>query len=224
LAPGDTNAAPDVYELATGSAPKLVTSGKGTDTYVPVAVSNDGQRVAYDDKPAEVPEIVNEWVHAQTAQLSPQGSANSYDVAATAGPGLEDVFFVAHDPLVPYDQNAGTATVYDARVDGGYPAPSEQANNNDTSNPVRPPTAAYDRNLTPPSRTLGLLPPDTSHLAKTSTRISLTRAQKLAKALRSCKKDKPKSKRRRCEQSARNRYGTNGGTNARKATHATGSR
>jgi hypothetical protein len=53
-----------------------------------------------------------------------------------------------------------------------------------------------------------------------STAASLTRAQRLSKALRACKKDRSRARRAKCEKEGRRRYGTN----ARKASRTEGSR
>jgi hypothetical protein len=215
----------DVYEFTASQAPQLITSGISADVYQltgehgsasspPTAggVSDDGRRVVYDEQPPAVkgqlpPETAQEWTSDETVQLSPLGAGSSYYVLGTAGPELEDVFFAAYAPLVPADRNAGTQDVYDVRAGGGFPAPTEPADNSQTPNPVAPPTPAYTGNLTSPGLQLGPLPADTSHSASTSTAKPLTRAQKLAKALKACKKDKSKSKRLACEKGAQKKYG-----------------
>ena len=50
--------------------------------------------------------------------------------------------------------------------------------------------------------------PTETRATTTTTTKPLTRAQKLAKALKQCKKDESKSKRAKCEKQARKRYGT----------------
>jgi hypothetical protein len=213
------NGTADVYEFAAGHAPKLITTGVAPDTYQltgqhgegqdapPTAggVSNDGQRVVYDDQAPSAegrlpPESVQEWTHGETVEVSPVGAKSSYYALGTAGPELEDVFFAAHEPLVPADRNAGTQDVYDARLGGGFPAPGEAASNDRTPNPVGPATLPYAANLAPPGLTLPPPPPDTSHAS--------SKPPKLATALKACRRNKRQRARLACEKRARRRYGT----------------
>jgi hypothetical protein len=212
------NGTGDVYEFAASQSPLLITSGASADTYLldgifggnssfPTTggVSNDGARIVYDRHPASgAPGVIDEWIAGRTKQISPADSTHPYFVLGTAGEGLQDIFFMANDPLVPQDLNAGTTDIYNARVNGGFPAPSEPANNSQTPNPVGPTTPPYTGSLEPSGLQIAPLPPDTSRPA--SVTKPLTRAQKLARALKACKKDKSKSKRRKCEKEARRKY------------------
>jgi hypothetical protein len=210
LSSSDTNGTADLYELSAGSAPKLITGSSPSTTGThPVAVSNSGERVLYDSYPAEnASYIIDEWMSGQIDQLSPLGSSYRYEVLGTTGPELENVFFASNDGLVAQDENAGTTDIYDARIDGGFPAPSAPANENQTPNPTVPMPTAYTPNLTPATVTLSRLAPDTS-TPSVITAKSLPKAANLTKALQVCKKDKKKSKRAACEKRARKRYSTN---------------
>lgn len=115
----------------------------------------------------------------------------------------EDVFFLTSDPLVPQDPDT-QANWYDARAGGGFPAPVSPAGCQgdacqgplsgapQTSNPGS--TGIAEDNLVPPVSKVVVRPQ------------SLTRAQKLAKALRACKRE-PKKRLAACEKQARRRYG-----------------
>jgi hypothetical protein len=110
-----------------------------------------------------------------------------------------DVFFTQRASLVPH---AGDEDVklYDARVDGGFPEPSLACTGTGCQGaPPAPPQFA-----TPASDTFA----GAENYAPVSTANGkpLTRAQKLAKALKTCRK-KPTSKRRSCERRARKLYG-----------------
>jgi hypothetical protein len=224
------NGTADVYEFAAGQAPRRITSGVSADIYrldapfnfsPPTAggVSNDGQRVVYDEEPPGESslEMLQEWTHGEAVQLSPLGSRSSYYVLGTAGPELEDVFFLAREPLVSADRNGGTQDVYDARVQGGFP-PCTAGNPNplpgssscspatSTPNPQPPSPSPYTAPLGLAAFSLAPLPADTSHLAVAAKPV--TRAQKLGKALKACRKDKSKSKRTKCEKEARKKYGS----------------
>jgi hypothetical protein len=224
------NGTADVYELAAGQAPKLITSGVAADTYrlkqsissysppTEAGVSNDGRRVVYDDQPlgGGSLETLQEWNGGPVpVQLSPLGATSSYYVLGTAGAELEDVFFAAHEPLVGADRNGGTQDVYDARVRGGFspctagnpnPSPGSLSCSPPTStpNPQAPSPSPYTAGLGLAAFGVAPLPADTSHPAVAVK--PLTRAQKLAKALKACKKDKSKSKRTKCEKEARKKY------------------
>jgi len=224
----------DVYEFSAPEKQQLITSGTAADTYrlrgdrqftlsniPPTAggVSNDGQRVVYDDQPpgGTSLETLQEWNGGPVpVQLSPLGATSSYYVLGTAGPELEDVFFAAHEPLVGADRNGGVQDVYDARVQGGF-APCTAGNPNPpsgssscspatgTPNPQAPSPSPYTAGLGLAAFSLPPLPADTSHPAVATK--PLTRAQKLGKALKACKKDKSKSKRTKCEKEAHKKYG-----------------
>jgi hypothetical protein len=223
------NGTADVYEFVAGQAPKLITSGVSADTYrleavftfsppTAAGVSNDGRRVVYDDLPpgGGSLETVQEWNGGPVpVQLSPLGATSSYYVLGTAGAELEDVFFAAHEPLVSADRNGGMQDVYDARVRGGF-SPCTAGNPNQspgsancspatsTPNPQAPAPSPYTAGLGLAAFGVAPLPPDTSHPAVAVKPV--TRAQKLAKALKACKKDKGKSKRAKCEKEARKKY------------------
>jgi hypothetical protein len=107
---------------------------------------------------------------------------------------------------VPQDQDEIT-DVYDAREGGGFP-PSPA--------PVCPSEADCRAGSPPaglvPSATSGsgseAPPPPLNLESKTDTTTKpLTRAQKLAKALRACKKVRAEKKQKRCELTADHRYG-----------------
>jgi hypothetical protein len=130
LSASDSNAASDVYEFSEqeGYAPRLITDGASVSArYGPVAVSDDGQRVLYEDRPVGHPQFINEWAAGQTTQISPLGAARDYSVLGTVGNELQNVFFESFEPLVAQDLNAGTVDIYDARVGGGFPVSTQPA-------------------------------------------------------------------------------------------------
>jgi DNA-binding beta-propeller fold protein YncE len=129
-----------------------------------------------------------------------------------------DVFFLTAEKLVPQDQDENF-DVYDAHVcEAGSPCPApaaQPAPKCSESNTCQgaPPAAVESAaeggsaifsgagNLVLPKS--GVLP----EKVVTPASKPLTRAQKLAKALKTCKKDKRKSKRLACEKQARGKYG-----------------
>jgi hypothetical protein len=117
----------------------------------------------------------------------------------------ENVFFATSQGLVKGDSGEIYA-LYDARVNGGFPEeppPAECAGSCRPASPA-PPLAAPLTTALGPSGNLAPLPEGTSPPAPAPK--PLTRAQKLARALKACKK-KPKKKRVSCEKQAEKRYG-----------------
>ena len=114
-----------------------------------------------------------------------------------------DVFMTTRGKLVPEDENENT-DVYDIRADAvPPPTPPRCTGSGCQGVPSTPPVFA-----TPPSVTYdGVGNFETPAPAKVSVvRRALTRAGKLAKALKTCER-KVKRKRRACEAQARRRYG-----------------
>jgi hypothetical protein len=66
-------------------------------------------------------ENVYEWHNDTVGLISPPGQYPA--TFADASPDGSDVFFSTHDVLVGQDQDGGDENVYDARIDGGFPAP-----------------------------------------------------------------------------------------------------
>jgi hypothetical protein len=149
------------------------------------------------------------------------GARNSYFLDASASGN--DVFIVTADPLVPGDTD-DLGDVYDVRVDGGFPAPGEPkvCNNAEackggaTSQPQTygPPASATfsgPGNQAPP--------PPTAVKVKTAAQL---KAEKLAKALKVCAKDKHKSKRAKCQKQARQKYGASKAKKSAQASRRAG--
>jgi hypothetical protein len=120
-----------------------------------------------------------------------------------------DVLFQTRAQLVGQDTDT-LGDIYDARVNGGFLAPasepscSGEACQGASSGPPSfgssgSATFTAGGNLTPGSTAFS--PPEEPKPK------ALTRAQKLAKALKQCKKDKNKKKRTSCEKEAKKKYG-----------------
>jgi hypothetical protein len=134
-----------------------------------------------------------------------------------------DVFFTNADPLVPQDTDT-EVDIYDARIGGGFPAPSESAAcQGDTCQglPSSPPLfgAPSSATFSGPGNTAS--PPVSKPVPKPKTATQI-RAKKLAHALRSCRKDKSKKKRQACESQARKSFGAAKAKKSGKAKKATG--
>jgi len=120
-----------------------------------------------------------------------------------------DIFFETRAQLVGQDTDT-LGDIYDARIGGGFPAPTpepscagEACQGSASSSPAfgASGTSAFTGggNVTPGSTSF---PPPEEPKPK-----PLTRAEKLANALKQCKKDKAKKKRLACEKEARKKYG-----------------
>jgi hypothetical protein len=122
-------------------------------------------------------------------------------------PSGDDVFFFTADSLIPADGNT-RQDLYDARVEGGFPAPAspsincvESCQGSLSSTPA----------LTPPGGSATQTPAE-SLLAPPAAPNKmivrpLTRAQKLAKALKACRQKRNKHARASCEKQASHAYG-----------------
>jgi hypothetical protein len=186
-------------------------------TYQPRLISEDGSRVFFDTFEPLVSQDTNGqqdvygWERDGAGSCQEAGGCisllslgtsrtGSYLVDASAGGN--DVFFVSDAKLVPQDNNEDDH-LYDDRVGGVQPsAPPGCAGTSCGQVPIAPPIFPA-----PPSATfagVGNFPPPSP--PKAAKPKSLSRAQKLAKALKVCKR-KPKRERAGCKKSARRRYG-----------------
>ena len=120
-----------------------------------------------------------------------------------------DIFFSTGTRLVGQDTDE-LLDYYDARIDGGYPAPVPEPTC--TGEACQPPTGSGLGSFEPAASSLlsaggNLGPPVSAALAfQTSTPKPLTRAQKLAKALKACSKKRSKKNRVLCQRQARKQY------------------
>jgi hypothetical protein len=171
-------------------------------------ILNDG-RVFFNTTATLVPQDVNhqadvyEWdgsPHLISGGTSEAGSS----VFADASVNGSDVFFTTGQSLVSQDGDE-ISDVYDAREDGGFPAPPAPACAVEAQcpGPLTPPSssapsASFGDAVEAPGPLTNLLTPPAK---------PLTRAEKLAKAVAACRKVRAKKKRARCDQQARAKYG-----------------
>ncbi len=228
-----TGAAPTIEEAPGAS--KLPDSTVNASTYARRLISENGGRVFYVSSQALAPQDTNgipdvyEWEREGEGSCAPRTPARadagcvfllsggdslfaSYLVESDATG--ENVFFDHVGRLGQVQAPVDHMLLYDARVDGGFLA-SSQACAGSACAVVPPVPPAY---VAPPSVSFsgpGNFPPSTSSGVVVR---SLTRSQRLASALKACKRDKRKSRRQACERQARKRYGAK---QARKATTAT---
>jgi hypothetical protein len=195
-----------------------------SSTYIPQWISEDGNRVFFDSAQSLVPrdtsgtQNVYEWeregsgscaagsgVNGGCIYLLSNGVDKSASWLVGESANGDDVFIVTRAQLVPQDDNENY-DLYDVRVDGAPPIPPAECSGTGCQGvPSPPPTFA-----TPSSVTFGgvgnftpVTPVKTVVKAKAKT---LTRAQKLARALKVCK-GKPGRRQSSCEAHARKQYG-----------------
>ena len=181
------------------------------------ALAGDGSRVFFTSAARLAPQAVSgdtnvyEYRGGNVYLISDGHDASQYSNEPTVklfgiDPSGTDAFFLTADPLVPQDGETQEA-LYDARESGGFPAPA--LTSGCTGETCRGAAGATPQLASPASAgqlaggNVASPPPPVSKPAGKP----LTRAQKLAKALKACKK-KPKRLRLSCERQARKSYGT----------------
>jgi hypothetical protein len=122
-----------------------------------------------------------------------------YDASATG----DDVFFLTSQALLPGDEGADLS-IYDARVDGGFPNPAARPGcAGEGCRALSPPPPSFQA----PASTTFLGPEKIpSTVATRHSGGSASRSARLARALRACRKYRAKRSRRSCEHGARARF------------------
>jgi len=222
----------------------LTTPAPERNAFLTRNLSEDGSRVFFQTKEALVPQDTNaqsdvyEWERDGAGSCDPasagfsesdggclylistgQSDDQSYfgDASATG----DDVFFFTRQPLVGQDQDEND-DLYDARVEGGIaaqnPTPSVPCAGEACREAPGVPSVFGVPSSTAVTGNDNLLPPTPPAGQKV-----LTRAQKLAGALRACRKKARKRKRDKCEAQARHRYGPGTKRGAKRGTSPKGS-
>lgn len=156
--------------------------------------------------------VCEDAMAGEVHMVSPGTDPTSQDTeTGTAGMSASgsDIFLFTRTPLVGQDADS-LVDVYDARVNGGFPAPTpesscsgEECQGTASSLPTfgAPGSVSFTggANLAPP-------PEEAAKPAAKPKPKPLTRAKKLAKALKACAK-RPKRKRAACRRAAHRRYG-----------------
>jgi len=189
----------------------------------PRPISENGQYVFFDTQESLLPQDTNgevdvyEWEedpssHERAIGSISTGQSSSNDFFLDSSPDGRNVFFGTHSQLVPADKDE-QGDLYDARIEGGFPAPlgAGPCEGDACDNPPPAPSDPTPTLLPPPAPVSLAPPPAVKPKA-------LTKAQKLANALRTCRKDKKKSKRVACEKQARK---NDGPAKAKKSDHGT---
>ena len=201
-------------------------------THEPQAMSDDGSYVFFQSADGLTPQALNNVKVGECCGGEPVYANNVYEyhdgnvylisdghdlsvlqheesivkLVGTDASG-SDVIFQTSDALVPQGTNTGI-NLYDARIGGGFPAPAlspgcsgDACQGSPGAAPGLPAAGSVAQpgggNLAPA--------PESKPAAKAKAK-PLTRAQKLAQALKACAK-KPPKRRAACKAQARNRYG-----------------
>jgi hypothetical protein len=188
---------------------ELPSFGDSYGLYEPRYMLNNG-RLFFTTASALVPQDVNgqkdvyEWIDGELHLIS-SGTSPGSSVFADASEDGSNVFFTTSQALVPEDKDE-IVDMYDAREDGGFAAPTvtrcESINECHSGAPApllfeNPPSAIFlgGGNLAP-------VPP----VSAAPVDHALTRAQKLARALKACHKRRIRKLRVLCEAQARRQY------------------
>jgi hypothetical protein len=139
--------------------------------------------------------------------LLSSGTAEAPSYFYEASADGQDVYLITAQGLTPASDSTELA-IFDAKVDGGFPAPLSPA----SSKPCEGESCSGPQSIAPRPPAIssgsisgqGNLEPAVS---KPAAVRSLTSAQKLAKALKSCRAKRNKHKRSVCEAQARKKYG-----------------
>jgi hypothetical protein len=211
---------------------QLSLGGEPRNAFLTRNLSDDGDRVFFQTKEALLPQDANEQTDVYEWEREGTGGAGgcsrssasfsegsggclylistgqsddqSYFGDASADGG--DVFFFTRQPLVGRDQDEND-DLYDAHVEGGITAQNPLSSVSCTGEGCLGPVGSspvFDE----PSSTTSTGAEDPT--PKPGAKPKLTRAQKLAKALRACRKQ-PRRKRGACAARARKRYGKRAG-------------
>jgi DNA-binding beta-propeller fold protein YncE len=188
-------------------------------TYMPRWISADGSRVFFDSNEPLVPQDTNgqqdayEWERDGAGgceqangcvYLLSGGTSTDASGFVDASVNGDDVFILSRAQLAPEDQN-DNFNLFDARAEGVQPpAPLACSGTGCQGVPPAPPIFATPSSVTFNGVGNFPLPPAGTVVEARSKR--LTRAQKLAKALRACHAKRGRSSRARCEARARKRY------------------
>jgi hypothetical protein len=140
---------------------------------------------------------------ATPANYAPSIQTRLFGIDESGG----DVFFASVDRLLPQDTDTQSSW-YDARVNGGYPAPVSQSGcTGEACQGVGPVAPSLSSALVPPAvdeNAASSPPMSGSPKPRTAAQV---RAERLARALRACKAKRQKRARVACERSARRKFG-----------------
>ena len=210
--PGDEAGSPAIGDVnrsisENGETIVFVTAEQLQDTATPAAANSCIVQGAVAGGPGCQ---VYTWHDGSVSLLSDGQDTAAIDYVGMSATG-SDIFFQTRTQLVKQDTDT-LGDIYDARIDGGFPAPvrepscsGEACQGTQSAIPTfgtpgsQSSTGGGNQTAAPFKE---VLEPETKPKSK-----PLTKAQKLAKSIRTCKRDRAKKKRTACEVAARKRYG-----------------
>jgi hypothetical protein len=197
-----------------------------------LVLSGDGSRIFFTSAASLAPGVENEATNVyeysggRVYLVSGGGDASKVNDSPTVtllgtDASGQDAFFLSEAKLVPQYADTQVA-LYDAREDGGFPAPAlepgclgETCRGASSVAPVSPSPGSADQAGGGNLPSLSPAPAASGVVGR-----KVTRAQLLAKALRSCRAKHARKQRTTCEARARARYGKSSVSRAHKATRA----
>jgi hypothetical protein len=188
------------FNSADGLVPQDVNGTEDVYQYEPPGIGNCGtESPTYAEHSGGCVGLISSGASSQESAF--------LDASASSG----DVFFLTSAPLVKGDKDVAR-DVYDAHVcSSESPCPSSEAATPppcETGDACKPAPAPQPEIFGAPASALfsgpGNVPPAAVH---TVVKKTLTRAQKLAAALKVCKRDRPAKKRAVCVKQARKQFG-----------------
>ena len=180
-------------------------------------ISEDGSVVVFQSSAALTPQVhggmrnVYLWRDGGVHLISDGTSAGSSGSSDAGLVGIDasgqNVFFTTEAPLVGQDSDE-LSDLYDARVDGGFPAPKvAECAGEACQGAFTGPLAPLSLGSSSPNAQGNLVQAPSVTPAVLPRPKPLTRSEKLAKALKACMKSQAKEKLAKCEAAARKRYG-----------------
>jgi hypothetical protein len=220
LVPQDVNGQEDVYEwepegvpVGSGHACSSATQSGG-EVFKPAHAFHVPAQGAAPSSEGEEP--------AGCVGLISSGRSGGESAFLDASADGSDVFFMTSGRLVPQAGEATTA-VYDAHeCSSGWACPSSAAvlpPACDTEASCKAAPSPQPEVFGAPSSATFSGPGNSAPLVVPSKPKVETKAEKLGKALRTCRKDRSKKKRRSCEAVAKRRYGAKSSRSAKKSSH-----
>jgi hypothetical protein len=198
VVPADTSEA--FSELSIYARPRFITAD-GRHVFF----STDEPLVASDTNGLD--DVYEYDVQSGAVSLLSSGTGDSPAWLGAVSANGNDVFILTRQPLVRGDTDT-LRDLYDVRVDGGFPEPPPQTGSCVGDECQGTPSAAPSFNTASGFTGLGNTAATASKTPGSASKKAkpLTRAQKLARALRACQ-PKPGKARKRCQAQARRRYG-----------------
>ena len=193
-----------VFDLFGGAAPFTAPG------YLQHNLTDDGH-VLFNTAQRLLPAATNglsnvyEYVEGEL-QLISTGTSSRPSYFYDASPSGDDVFFMSAQEL-PSGSQASEFKIYDARVDGGFPAPPAAPEcNGEGCRSATSPNLPFSAPGTTSQLGVGNLVQSALNPRPAKSRTQVNR-ERLARALKGCRRKRNKHRRMNCERQARRKYG-----------------